>query len=258
MYGYKIINGKAVIDEHEAGIIISIFNGYISGLSMKAAAANAGVLMQHSAVKRILMQDTYKMLFGRIFMDVVTVMLLVSTFASTMSAINVSGRYWYSLGKDGVLPKGLGKAHPKFHSPYVGLIGVGVLYICVIVILGVAGVDPVVIYPKINGIGTFTVMLTMFVASLSIIGFFRKNKIGKEQGGNAWNTLIAPILGAICLALFLYFALINYGELTGGSNALTAVGLIITAALFIGGCIHANVLKNSKPEVYRRIGREEN
>ena len=59
MYGYKIINGKAVIDEQEAGIIISIFNGYISGLSMKATAANAGVLMQHSAVKRILMQDAY-------------------------------------------------------------------------------------------------------------------------------------------------------------------------------------------------------
>ena len=59
MYGYKIINGKAVIDEQESGIIISIFNGYISGLSMKAAAANAGVPMQHSAVKQILMQDTY-------------------------------------------------------------------------------------------------------------------------------------------------------------------------------------------------------
>ena len=59
MYGYKIINGKAVIDEQEAGIIISIFNGYISGLSMKAATENAGVFMQHSAVKRILMQDIY-------------------------------------------------------------------------------------------------------------------------------------------------------------------------------------------------------
>lgn len=59
MYGYKIINGKAVIDEQEAGIIISIFNGYISGLSMIAAAANAGVSMPHSAVKRILMQEAY-------------------------------------------------------------------------------------------------------------------------------------------------------------------------------------------------------
>ncbi len=59
MYGYKIINGRAVIDEQEAGLIISIFNGYISGLSMRAAAENAGVPMQHSTVKRILMQDIY-------------------------------------------------------------------------------------------------------------------------------------------------------------------------------------------------------
>ena len=59
MYGYKIINGKAVIDDAEAGIIVSIFNGYVSGLSMKAAASNAGVPMQHSTVKRILMRDIY-------------------------------------------------------------------------------------------------------------------------------------------------------------------------------------------------------
>lgn len=30
MYGYKIINGKAVIDEQEAGVIVNIFNGYVS------------------------------------------------------------------------------------------------------------------------------------------------------------------------------------------------------------------------------------
>ena len=59
MYGYKIINGKAVIDEQEARIIISIFNGYISGLSMIAAAENAGATMPHSTVKRILMQKAY-------------------------------------------------------------------------------------------------------------------------------------------------------------------------------------------------------
>ena len=59
MYGYKIINGKAVIDEQEAGVIVNIFNGYVSGLRMKAAAENAGVFMQHSAVKRIMMQNIY-------------------------------------------------------------------------------------------------------------------------------------------------------------------------------------------------------
>ena len=70
MYGYKIINGKAVIDEQEAGIIISIFNGYISGLSMKAAAANAGVPMQDTYIgtdyyPAIISRETFAKANGR-------------------------------------------------------------------------------------------------------------------------------------------------------------------------------------------------
>ena len=46
MYGYKIINGKATVDEQEAAIIIKIFNGYLSG-------------MVHSTVKRIICNFCY-------------------------------------------------------------------------------------------------------------------------------------------------------------------------------------------------------
>lgn len=42
MYGYRIENGIAVIDEQEAAVIIDIFNGYLSGMSLTAAAENAG------------------------------------------------------------------------------------------------------------------------------------------------------------------------------------------------------------------------
>lgn len=42
MYGYRIENGIAVIDEQEAAVIIGIFNGYLSGMSLTAAAENAG------------------------------------------------------------------------------------------------------------------------------------------------------------------------------------------------------------------------
>lgn len=59
MYGYRIINGKAVIDEKEAGVIREIFNGYISGLSLQDAAENAGSSMVHSMVKRIIRNFCY-------------------------------------------------------------------------------------------------------------------------------------------------------------------------------------------------------
>lgn len=42
MYGYKVENGEIKIDEHEASVIVGIFNAYISGMSMTNAAKNAG------------------------------------------------------------------------------------------------------------------------------------------------------------------------------------------------------------------------
>lgn len=49
MYGYRIENGIAVIDEQEVAVIIGIFNGYLSGMSLTAAAKNAGQPMVHSS-----------------------------------------------------------------------------------------------------------------------------------------------------------------------------------------------------------------
>lgn len=59
MYGYKIINGKAIVDEQEAEIIINIFNGYLSGMSLRNAAIQAGRPMVHSMVKNIIRNFCY-------------------------------------------------------------------------------------------------------------------------------------------------------------------------------------------------------
>lgn len=59
MYGYKITDGAAVVDEQEAEVIINIFNGYISGMSLRDAAINAGKPMVHSMVKRIIRNFCY-------------------------------------------------------------------------------------------------------------------------------------------------------------------------------------------------------
>ena len=59
MYGYKVVDGKAVIDETEAEIITAIFNGYISGMSLRDAAEKAGRPMVHSMVKRMICNYCY-------------------------------------------------------------------------------------------------------------------------------------------------------------------------------------------------------
>ena len=59
MLGYRIIDGKAMIDETEACAIRAIFSGYISGMSLREAAENAGKPMVHSMVKRVIRNICY-------------------------------------------------------------------------------------------------------------------------------------------------------------------------------------------------------
>lgn len=58
-YGYDIIGGKAVVNEEQADIIRNICKNYLSGMSMIAAAKEAGVTMTHSRVKHLLQNKRY-------------------------------------------------------------------------------------------------------------------------------------------------------------------------------------------------------
>ena len=53
-YGYRIENGAAVIHEEEAAQIQKMYEGYLSGLSLIASAAKAGITMTHSSAKRMM------------------------------------------------------------------------------------------------------------------------------------------------------------------------------------------------------------
>ena len=53
-YGYKIVDGKAVIDEEQAERVRTLFEGYISGLALKTAAEKAGLQIFHGSAGRML------------------------------------------------------------------------------------------------------------------------------------------------------------------------------------------------------------
>ena len=58
-YGYDIVGGKAVVNEEQADIIRKICSNYVSGMSMTAAAKDAGVTMTHSREKHLLQNKRY-------------------------------------------------------------------------------------------------------------------------------------------------------------------------------------------------------
>lgn len=58
-YGYKFIDGKAVVDEEQARNVREIYKGYISGLALTVAAENAGLKLSHSSAGRMLRNRHY-------------------------------------------------------------------------------------------------------------------------------------------------------------------------------------------------------
>lgn len=58
-YGYKIEDGKAVIDKEKAAAVRKLFEGYISGQPLKTAAINAGLNIFHGSAGRMLRNRHY-------------------------------------------------------------------------------------------------------------------------------------------------------------------------------------------------------
>jgi len=58
-YGYRIENGYAVICDEEAERIRKMYESYLGGLSLAAAAKESGFQMKHSSAKRIMQNPRY-------------------------------------------------------------------------------------------------------------------------------------------------------------------------------------------------------
>lgn len=58
-YGYKVVDSQIVVDETAAESLRVLYASYVSGLSVAAAAAKAGIEVGRTSAKRMLTNDTY-------------------------------------------------------------------------------------------------------------------------------------------------------------------------------------------------------
>lgn len=194
-------------------------------------------------------------LAGKIFVDVMTVLLVTSILASALSIQNVAARYLFSLGTDRVLPGSLGKVHPRHKSPYVAAAGVGALWAVAVVFFAALGTSPDSLYAKASGSGTFAVLVLMFATSIAVVVYFWRNREAARVE-SWWRTLAAPALAVVGLGGIVYLAVINYSDLLGDSGLITTLFLVVTFALPVVGYLYARVLLSKRPDVYQRIGRQ--
>jgi len=213
-------------------------------------ADSAEVLANDAAIAFMNILGTASKVFG----DIVSIVVVTSCFASLLSIQNVASRYFFSLGRDEVLPKALGKVHGKHHSPFVAASTVGTIWVITLTIFLLTGKDPVYLYLLFAGVGEFLIVFGIFMACLAVIVYFKKNK---QYNFSVWSTFAAPGIALIGLAFVLIKAVMNFSALTGASNTVNAVLFIAMVVLGVATFIYSIYLQKNKPEVFERIGRQD-
>jgi amino acid transporter len=209
--------------------------------------AQAGTLIDQYF---FVLADNHTFGFMRTMMD----FLVVSGFfACSFAFHNNASRYFYSLGRDGLLPRALGRTHPTHKSPYIAA-GVQVtIAIATVMIFAVGGADPIVhLATWLPIFCTLSVLLVQFLVCLAVIGYF--NRVGRTTGGDWVKTLAAPAIGAIAQGAVMYLLIDNLSFLAGDDVLIVKLIPIFVAAIAVGGFLYALYLRSAGPDRYESIG----
>jgi amino acid transporter len=194
---------------------------------------------------------------GAAWGDAALLLFGTSLFAALISFHNAVARYVFSLGREGILPKGFGRVNPRTGAPWVGSVCQSVLAAGILFIFAITKQDPVLtLFTWLTNLGALGVMLLLATASFAVVAFFRRHP---EFGEGAYARQIAPTIAGICLTAIFIVAVLNFNVLiTGSTDAPLNSKSVILPAIVIGGGLAGMLLglwlRSNKPAVYARIG----
>ncbi|HWC87496.1 MAG TPA: APC family permease [Solirubrobacteraceae bacterium] len=229
----------------------------ISGYSSFSSAVN--VAQNNSANFFFLPAQHYSGLFLK---DCLSWFIISGSFACGMAFHNTTARYMYSLGREGVLPRVLGRTHARFHSPHLASTaqsGIAALIIIAFALfaavnhkLGAAdSVGYLQVYGLMAVMGVVSILAIQALVSLAIFNYFRTHH---KEDHHWWTTITAPLVATVTQGYVLYLAIKNLKFLGSGysyAKWLCWGDLVI----FLAGLGYAFYLKKRRRAKYETIGR---
>ncbi|MDP5182532.1 APC family permease [Blastococcus sp. BMG 814] len=181
--------------------------------------------------------------------DVIGVLVVVSSFAAVLAFHNAAARYFYALARDGFLPAPLARTHPRYGSPYVA--GISQVVVLAVLVFGfaLAGLDPLLnLATAMTGFGAVGLESLLTLTSLAIVVFFWR------QGRRDFGHVIAPAIASVALAVATILSFVNYQFLTGSdSSIINSLPWLHLVTLVVGLAL-AFLVRRRDPERYSRMG----
>jgi len=146
-------------------------------------------------------------------------LILTSLFAATLAFQNSAARYFFAMGRAGVLPKALDRTN-KAQAPIMATGLVTVLGVIIVVLSMIFAWDPILnIFYWFGAVAVIAIVLTEILVSIAVIVYFARTK----QDTRVWNTKIAPIIAIIGLAVGEYMLMAHFNLFSGTSSTPDAL-----------------------------------
>lgn len=175
-------------------------------------------------------------------------MLLTGLFAAMLALHHAITRYLFALGRERVLPAGLGRTSRRTGAPRTASIVQSLSSLTLLVGVYFLAPDPRGLMIA-GGLGIVVLLLATSLATL-----LHLNQVPGGEG--AFSRFVAPTLSTVAMGSLAYLICLNLPallELPGGSPwrwivpaAVAGVGLL--------GALHAVVLRAARPVIYAGIG----
>ncbi|WP_440708899.1 APC family permease [Herbiconiux sp. YIM B11900] len=248
--------------------IIALFY-MVSAWAMTVGIGPSAVIGESASQGPDLIFNFMALHLGQIVADLGHVLFITSLFAALVSFHNAVARYFFSLGREGVLPAALGRVRERSGAPVVGSLTQTVLAVVVVAAFAIAGASwvppeglPTELFPVLTlftwltNAGALGLVLLMTVVSIAVIGFFRRRR---DAGVGIWSRVIAPALAAVALGTVLVLIIANFTVLLTSDPTAppTATTFILPAVIIVPGLVGivwGLLLRRRNPRVYAQIG----
>jgi amino acid transporter len=180
---------------------------------------------------------------------------LTSTLGVLISAVNSQARLIFNAGREGLLPRWLGKVHPTRRTPVNAIsafIAIATVIIAVWAVLHLAGgakqsgeMNALNFFVDSSTMGTILVLVVYFLSNLALPFYYRKYR---PQEFNVIKHLVLPVLGMIAVGVPMYY-LVKPGQ-SAPLNwfPYAALGVIVVSV------IYAFILSRRDPGLGDRVG----
>src|SRR4051794_18737029 len=194
---------------------------------------------------------------GAFWGDAASLLFATSLFAALISFHNAVARYFFALGREGVLPRAFGRVNPRSGAPIVGSLVQSVIAVVIVAIFAIQDQDPVLtLFTWLTNLGALGVLVLMTGTSFAVIGFFRRYP---DLERNSWGSVIEPMIAGLALLAVLVLGVWNFNVLiTGLTDApLDSKSVLLPAILVVAAALGAPLaywLRGSRLESSARIG----